>query len=53
MINHLTVADSGNKFRLILDCRYINQHLQILKFKCEDIRTIRDLFQKDNYFFQM
>ena len=46
MINPLTVADNGNKLRLILDCRYINRHLQIPKFKCEDIRTIRDLFQK-------
>ena len=54
MINSLTVADNGNKLRVILDCRYITQHLQISpKFKCEDIRTIRDSFQKDNYFFQM
>ena len=52
VINPLTVADNGNKLRLILDCRYINQHLQIPKFKCEDIRTIRDLFQKDDYFFK-
>ena len=52
VINPLTVADNGNKLRLILDCRYINQHLQIPKVKCEDIRTIRDLFQKDNYFFK-
>ena len=29
VINPLTVADNGNKLRLILDCRYINQHLQI------------------------
>ena len=48
VINPLTVADNGNKLRLILDCRY----LQIPKFKCEDIRTIRDLFQTDNYFFK-
>ena len=46
VINPLTVADNGNKLKLILDCRYINQHLQIPKFKCEDVRTIRDLFQK-------
>ena len=52
VINPLTVADNGNKLRLILDYRYINQHLQIPKFKCEDIRTIRDLFQKDDYFFK-
>ena len=52
MINPLTVADNDNKLRLILDCRYISQHLKIPKFKFEDIRTIRDLFQKDDYFFQ-
>ena len=52
VINPLNVGDNGNKLRLILDCRYINQHLQIPKFKCKDIRTIRDLFQKDNYFFK-
>ena len=51
-INPLTVADNGNKLRLILDCRYINQHLQIPKVKCDDIRTIGDLFQKDDYFFK-
>ena len=48
--NPLTVA--GNKLRLILDCRYINQHLQILKSKCEYIRTIRDLLQKNHYCFK-
>ena len=35
-----------------IDCRYINQHLQIPKSKCEDIRTIRDVFRKDDYFFK-
>ena len=52
MINPLTVADNGNKLGLIMDCRYINRYLQILKFKWEDIRTIRDLFQKHDYFFK-
>ena len=52
MIDPLTVADNGNKLRLILDCRYINQNLQVPTFKCEDIRTIRELFQKDDYFFK-
>ena len=52
MINPLTVTDNGNKFSLILDCRYINQHLQIAKFKCKDFRTIGDLFKKDDYFFR-
>ncbi len=52
IVSPLTVADNGEKLRLILDCRYINQHLQSPKFKCEDIRTIRDLFQKGDYFFK-
>ena len=52
VIKPLIVTDNGNKLRLILHCRYINQHLQIPKFKCEDIRTIGDLFRKDDYFFK-
>ena len=46
------MADNGNKLVLILDCRYINQHVQIPKSKCEYIRTIGDLFQNDDYFFK-
>ena len=51
VINLLIVADNGNKFRLILDCRYIHQPLQIPKSKSEDTKTLWELFQKDDNFF--
>ena len=43
-LNPLSVADNGEKLRLILDLRYINKFLQVPNFKCEDIRLIKDLF---------
>ena len=51
-INPLSVADKGDKLRLILDLRHINQFLRVPKIKFEDIRTIRDLFQLGDYFFK-
>ena len=52
-INPLSVADNGDKLRLILDLRHINQFLRVPKIKFEDIRTIRDLFQLGDYFLQI
>ena len=43
-------ANSSGKPRLILDLRYVNQHLRSCKFKYEDIRTAADLFQKCDWF---
>lgn len=40
------VKNSADNPRLILDLRYINQHLRSHKFKYEDIRTAADLFSK-------
>ena len=49
--NPLGVAvNTSGKPRLILDLRYVNQHLRSLKFKYEDIRTAADLFQKGDFF---
>ena len=51
--NPLGVAvNSSGKPRLILDLRYVNQHLRSCKFKYEDIRTAADLFQKGDWFFK-
>ena len=36
------VKNSADKPRLILDLRYVNQHLRSHKFKYEDIRTAAD-----------
>ena len=51
-INPLSVADKGEKLRLILDLRYINKFLQVLKFKCEDILLIKDLFNTGDFSFK-
>ena len=37
----------------ILDLSYLNKFLSVPKFRYEDIRTIRDLFQKGDYFFKL
>jgi len=44
--------NSSGKLRLIVDLRYVNQHLRSCKFKYEDIRTAADLFQKGDWFFK-
>ena len=46
------MADNGEKLRLILDLRYINKFLQVPKFKCEDNRLIKDLFNTGDFFFK-
>ena len=45
------VNNSALKQRLIVDLRYVNQHLRSHKFKYEDIRTAADLFCKGDCFF--
>lgn len=45
-------ANSSGKLRLIVDLRYVNQHLRSCKFKYEDIRTAADLFQQGDWFFK-
>ena len=46
----LSVVDNGSKLRLIPDLSYLNKFLSVPKFRYEDIRTIKDLFQKGDYF---
>ena len=45
------VTESVNK-RLILDLRYVDKFLCILKFKYEDIRMARDIFMLGEWFFK-
>ena len=52
IISPLSVANNGEKPRLILDLRYLNSFIATTKFKYEDIRTVRDLFNKGDYFFK-
>lgn len=44
VVNPLTVAEGKNKLRLVLDCRHINPHLYKYKFKYEDAKVARELF---------
>ena len=53
VISPLSVAHNGSKPRLILDLSYLNQFISVPKFKYEDIRSVRDLFEKGDYFFQI
>ena len=45
------VPKKNNKFRLILDLRYLNQHLASFKFKFEDLRVASQLLDLGDWFF--
>ena len=47
--NPLTVAE-GQKPRLVLDLRHVNEHLQNFTFKYESLSTVKKLFKKGYYF---
>ena len=51
MISPLSVAENSEKLRLILDLRYLNSFLSLPKFKYEDVCSIRNLFNKGDFFF--
>ncbi|XP_052103494.1 uncharacterized protein LOC127736976 [Mytilus californianus] len=51
VVNPLTVAFNKNKPRLVLDCRHLNPHLFKFRYKYEDTKIARDLFQKGDYLF--
>ena len=44
------VSNSQGKLRLVLNLRYLNQFLYVLKFKYEDLRIAALLFEPDEYF---
>ena len=52
VISPLSVVHKSSKPRLILDLSYLNQFISVPKFKYEDIRCVRDLFEKGDYFFK-
>ena len=47
--NPLTVADKG-KLRLVLDLRHVNEHLALETFRYEDLKTVAELFETNDYF---
>ena len=52
IISPLSVVENSNKLRLILDLRYLNSFLSVPKFKYKDVRSIRDRFNKGDFFFK-
>ena len=48
-VNPLTVAE-GKKLRLVLDLRSVNKYLNVTKFKYENLRTVADIIDKDDFF---
>ena len=49
--NPLTVAEKeGQKLRLVLDLGYVNDKLNIDKFKYENLHVVSDIFEKDFFF---
>ena len=52
VIRPLSVAHNESKPRLVLDLSDLNQFISVSKFKYEDIRCVRDLFEKGDYFFK-
>ena len=53
VMSPLSVAHNGSKPKLILNLSYLNQFISVPKFKYQDIRCARDLFEKGDYFFQI
>ena len=53
VINPLSVVDNGHKLRIILDLSFMNKFLSVPKFRYEDIRTLKDLFQNGKFFLQV
>lgn len=50
-VNPLTVADHNSKLRLVLDLRHVNKHVQVVKFRYEDLKVVSDLFEENDHIF--
>ena len=48
-VNLLTVAE-GKKLRLVLDLRNINCYLNITKYKYENLQTVREILDENDFF---
>ena len=49
VINPLTVADNGDKLRLILDCTHINEYIEVPKIKFDDLYILAQFIEKDDF----
>ena len=52
VVNPLSVSENGEKKRLILDLRYVNQHLWKQHVKFEDFKVFRNFIKKGSFMFQ-
>ena len=52
IISPLGLVSNSGKDRLILDLRYVNSLLKSYRFKYEDLRTFRDIFEPGDWFFK-
>lgn len=52
VVSPLSVASNNGKNRLILDLRYVNSCLRVLKFKYEDLRIFKDIFRPGDWIFK-
>ena len=52
VISPLSVMDNGHKLRLNLGLSFMNKFLSVPKFHYDDIRTLKDLFQKGDFSFK-
>ena len=52
VVNPLSVAIQRNKNRLILDCPYLNQFIEVPHFKYEDAVEALNYFKKDSFLFK-
>ena len=50
VVSPLGVVSNSVKKRLILDLRFVNSFLKSYRFKYEDLRTLRDIFQAGDWF---
>ncbi len=48
-VNPLTVADNGDKLRLVLDMHSSNDYVRKVKFRIEDMKTLIPLLQKSGF----
>ena len=51
IVNPLSVSENGDKKRLILDLRYVNQHLWKQRVKFEDFKVFRNFLNKGSFMF--
>lgn len=50
-VNPLSVAERNSKLRLVLDLRHVNKFIDVTKFKYENLKTVSDLVNENDFLF--